>query len=162
MDTGLIWNLVAILLVVIGLLGTLLPVLPGLPVLWAGLLLAAWNDGFARVGAGTITALTVLLLVAIAVDVLAGYYGARRAGASAKAQWGAAIGALAGLFFGLPGLLLGPWLGAVGGEVVHGTDWRAATKIGFGTWLGLAVGVVLKLAIAVAMLAVFAFAMWVL
>lgn len=162
MDTHLIWNIVALVLVVVGLLGTVLPVLPGLPVVYAGMLIAAWNDGFARVGTGTIVLLTLLLLAAIAVDVLAGILGAKRAGASRKAMIGAGVGAVAGLFFGLPGLLLGPYLGAVGGEMAHGTQWRDATRIGFGTWLGLAVGVVVKLAIALAMLLVFALAMWVL
>jgi uncharacterized protein YqgC (DUF456 family) len=162
MDMSMWWNVLAGALIVVGLLGTVLPVLPGLPVMYAGMLLAAWNDDFAHVGGGTIALLTVLLLAAIAVDVLSGILGAKRAGASRKAMLGAGLGAVAGMFFGLPGLLLGPYLGAVGGEMAHGTEWRAASKIGVGTWLGLAVGVVLKLMIAAAMLTTFAVAMWML
>lgn len=143
------------LLIVVGLLGTVLPVLPGLPVMFAGMWLVAWNDDYARVGGGTLVVLGLLLLVSLAVDVLASIVGAKRVGASDKALWGAALGGLAGVFFGLPGLLLGPFLGAVGGEMAHGTDRRAALRVGTGTWVGLAVGAVLKVGLALLMLAIF-------
>lgn len=143
------------LLMLVGFLGTVLPVLPGLPLMFAGMWLAAWNDDYTKVGAGTLVVLAVLLVVSLAVDVLASIVGAKRVGASDKALWGAALGGLAGVFFGLPGLLLGPFLGAVGGEMAQGTDRRAALKVGAGTWVGLAVGAVLKVCLALTMLAVF-------
>ena len=108
------------------------------------------------------TVLTLLLVLTIVVDLAASILGARRVGASRKAMIGAGVGAVAGMFFGLPGLLLGPYVGAVGGEMAHGTDWKAASRIGLGAWLGLAVGSVVKLLIAGVMLVVFALAMWVL
>ena len=155
MDSYLWLHVLAGLLMFVGFLGTVLPVLPGLPLMYAGMWLAAWNDDYAKVGVGTLVALALLLLVSLAVDVFASIVGAKRVGASNKALWGAALGGLAGVFFGLPGLLLGPFLGAVGGEMAQGADRRAALKVGAGTWVGLAVGAVLKLGLAFAMLAIF-------
>ena len=159
MDTHTLLHVVAGLLILVGLLGTVLPVLPGLPVMFAGMWLAAWNDGYTRIGTGTLVLLGVLTVVSIAVDVFASLIGAKRVGASRKALWGAAIGGLLGVFFGLPGLLLGPFLGAVGGEMADGRSRREAMKVGAGTWVGIAVGAALKVALAFAMLGVFALAL---
>ena len=158
-DTHTLLHVLAGLLIFVGLLGTVLPVLPGLPVMFAGMWLAAWNDGYTRIGTGTLVLLGVLTVVSIAVDVFASLIGAKRVGASRKALWGAAIGGLLGVFFGLPGLLLGPFLGAVGGEMADGRSRREAMKVGAGTWVGIAVGTALKVALAIAMLGVFAVAL---
>ena len=158
-DTHTLLHVLAGLLIFVGLLGTVLPVLPGLPVMFAGMWLAAWNDGYTRIGTGTLVLLGVLTVVSIAVDVFASLIGAKRVGASRKALWGAAIGGLLGVFFGLPGLLLGPLLGAVGGEMADGRSRRDALKVGAGTWVGIAVGAALKVALAFAMLGVFAVAL---
>ncbi|KAA2284454.1 DUF456 domain-containing protein [Arenimonas fontis] len=155
MDTNTAWFLVSAALILIGLLGTVLPVLPGLPLMFAGMWLAAWADAYQRVGAGTLTVLGVLVLLSILVDLLASMIGARRVGASGKAMFGAGVGSVVGLFFGLPGLLAGPFLGASLGELWHGREFRAATRVGFGTWLGLLLGAVFKLLLALAMLAIF-------
>ncbi len=159
MDTHTLLYIVAGVLIVVGLLGTVLPVLPGLPLMYGGMVLAAWNDDFQRIGYWTLAGLGVLLLISVAVDVLASVMGAKRVGASNKALWGAGIGGLVGLLFGLPGLLLGPFLGAVGGEMMHGRDRQGALKVGVGTWVGIAVGAALKLALAFSMLGVFAMAL---
>lgn len=159
MDTHLLLHVLAGLLIVVGLLGTVLPVLPGLPLMFAGMVLAAWNDGFERIGALTLVVLGILVAISIAVDVLASILGARRVGASNKALWGAGLGGLVGVLFGLPGLLLGPFVGAVGGEIIDGRNRRGALKVGIGTWVGIAVGAILKLALAVSMLGVFALAL---
>lgn len=153
--------LIAAALIVIGLLGTFLPVLPGLPVMFAGMWLAAWADGYTRIGAGTLVVLGLLVLVAIAVDFFASLVGARRVGASNKGMLGAGVGGVLGLFFGLPGLVAGPFLGAAAGEMAHGREWREATRIGVGTWIGLLLGAVFKLGLAVAMLLLFGFALMV-
>lgn len=152
-------HLLAGALIIVGLLGTVLPVLPGLPLMFAGMVLAAWNDGFRYIGGWTLGVLGVLLVISVAVDVFASIVGARKVGASNKALWGAGIGGLVGLLFGLPGLLLGPFLGAVGGELMHGRDHQLALKVGVGTWVGLAIGAALKLALAVSMLGVFGLAL---
>ena len=112
----LLWLLAAVL-VLAGLLGLILPALPGAPLLFAGLLVAAWVEDFSYVGGGTLAVLGALALLTYAVDFAASALGAKRFGASNRAIVGAAIGALVGIFFGLPGILLGPFVGAVLGEL---------------------------------------------
>jgi len=161
MDTPTALYLAAAVLIVVGLLGTVLPVLPGLPLMFGGMLLAAWAGGFQDIPVWVIVVLAVLTLVGLGIDLLATVLGAQRVGASKKPMLGAALGIFAGLFFGIPGLLAGPFAGAVIGELIHGREWRAASKIGFGAWLGLALGAALKLGLAFAMLGIFAIALWV-
>jgi uncharacterized protein YqgC (DUF456 family) len=161
MDPTTTYYLLAGLLIVVGLLGTVLPVLPGLPVMFAGMLLAAWAGDFQRIGGGTLTVLGLLVVVSIVVDLLASVIGAKRVGASGKGLWGAGIGGFVGIFFGLPGLVAGPFLGASLGEVAHGRPWRDASRIGLGTWVGILLGALLKLMLAFWMLALFALALWV-
>jgi uncharacterized protein YqgC (DUF456 family) len=153
----LLWLLTAIL-VLAGLLGLILPALPGAPLLFAGLLLAAWVEDFSYVGGGTLAVLGVLALLTYAVDFAASALGAKRFGASNRAVVGAAIGALVGIFFGLPGILLGPFVGAVLGELSDRRGPRDAARAGVGATLGLALGAVTKLALACSMLGIFAHA----
>lgn len=143
------------LLVLVGIAGTVLPALPGVPLVFAGLLLAAWAEGFQKVGWFPLTLLAVLTLAALAVDFLATSLGAKRVGASWKAMAGAALGTLVGIFLGLPGLILGPFVGAVIGEYISLRDWRQAGKVGLGTWLGLLLGTAAKIALAFTMLGIF-------
>jgi uncharacterized protein len=160
MDTQLLWYIVAALLILAGLAGTILPALPGLPLMFAGMFLAAWADGFRQISGWTLGVLAVLTLVSIGVDVLATTLGARRVGASKLAMLGAAIGTLVGgIVFSLPGLILGPFIGAVTGELINGKRLHEASKVGVGTWIGLALGTALKLALAFAMLGIFVFAL---
>ena len=160
MDLQTTYYLVAAVLILVGLLGTVLPVLPGLPVMFAGMLLAAWAGGFQQIGVWTLGVLGVMVAVSIAVDLLASIVGAKRVGASNKALFGAGLGGLVGIFFGIPGLLAGPFLGAAVGEMANGREWRDASRVGFGTWVGLALGAALKVALAFSMLAVFGLALW--
>lgn len=160
MDTQLLWYVIAGLLILVGLAGTILPALPGLPLMFAGMFLAAWADGFERIGGWTLGLLGVLTLLSIGVDILATTLGAKRVGAGRTAMWGAAIGTLVGgIVFSLPGLILGPFIGAVAGELIEGKRLHAASKVGFGTWIGLALGTALKLALAFTMLGIFVFAL---
>ncbi len=154
---------IAIALVVVGFAGIILPALPGVPLIFAGLLCAAWADDFQRVGVWTLGILGILTLVSIAADLWATAIGAKRVGASRPALIGTVLGTIIGLFFGLPGLFLGPFAGAVIGELVHHRDLRmrgigSATRVGVGTWVGIALGVALKVALAMTMLALFVFA----
>ena len=158
MDTTILLWLLATLLVLAGLVGLLLPVLPGPPLLFAGLLVAAWAEDFAYVGAGWLTVLAALAVLTYAVDFAATALGAKRFGASKRAVVGAAVGAVVGLFFGLPGILLGPFIGAVIGELTAQRELRDAGRAGVGATLGLALGVAFKLALAVSMLGLFAMA----
>ena len=165
MDLTALFYLLAALLVLVGLAGTVLPALPGLPLMFAGMLLAAWAGDFQHVGAPTLVVLGLLTLLSIGVDVWATAHGAKRVGASRLAMLGAAIGTCAGLLLGLPGLLLGPFAGALAGELLHRRSLQAdalghAAKVGAGTWLGILLGSALKLALAFAMLGLFALAWW--
>jgi uncharacterized protein YqgC (DUF456 family) len=158
MDLHQLWYVLAAILVIVGLIGTVLPALPGVPLLFCGLLLAAWTDGFAHVGVFTLFVLGVLTVIALGIDFIAGVLGAKKVGASRYAVIGAALGTLLGLFFGLPGLLLGPFAGALLGELVAGGTLRKAAGVGVGAWLGFLLGAVAKLAICFAMLGIFALA----
>ena len=153
--------MLAALLALVGLAGTILPALPGLPLVFAGMLVAAWAGGFEQVSVWIIVLLGLLTLVSFGVDFWATAHGARRVGASRKAVLGAVIGTFAGLFFFPIGLLVGPFAGALVGEMLHGREWRQATKVGFGTWFGVVLAVVLKLGLAFAMIGIFA-AAWLL
>ena len=152
--TVVLWIL-AIVLVVLGVVGLVLPVIPGPVVILAGLIMAAWAEGFVYVGGATIAVLALLALVAAGVDVLAGALGARRFGASRRAMIGAAAGAVVGLFFGIPGIILGPFIGAVAGELSLRKDLRASGLSGIGAWVGLVAGAVAKAAGGFAMIGIF-------
>jgi uncharacterized protein YqgC (DUF456 family) len=146
----------ALALIIGGFLITIVPGLPGVLVIYSGMWLAAWIDHFARIGWPTLTVLGVLSALALVADVIASLLGAKRAGASRWALLGSMIGAAAGLLFGLPGLLLGPFAGAVIGELIARRPLAAPARVGLATWIGLLIGTLAKLALAVSMLAVFA------
>lgn len=158
MDPQTLWYVLAAVLAAVGLAGIVLPALPGLPLVFAGMALAAWADGFEQVGGVTLAVLGLLTVVSLGVDFLATALGAKRVGASRKALAGAVIGTFAGLFLGIVGLFVGPFAGALVGELLHGRQVGQAAKVGLGTWLGIVLGVVLKLGLAFAMLGLFAFA----
>ena len=160
MDTQVLYYLVAGALVVIGLLGVVLPALPGLPLVFAGMWLAAWAGGYAEVGVGTVIMLALLTLLSLGVDIVAALMGAKRVGASRLALLGAAIGTVVGLFMGFVGILVGPFVGALVGEYLHGRKLDMAAKVGVGTWLGIVFAAVLKLALGFAMLGIFVLAWW--
>lgn len=149
-----LWAL-AVLLVLWGFLGMVLPAMPGSPMVFAGLLCAAWAEDFAFVGWRTLTLLGGMTILAMLADLVAGAFGARHFGASRRAMLGAVLGAVIGIFFGLPGLLLGPFLGAVAGELTARSDLQAASRAGLGAVIGLVVGTAAKMALGVAMIGVF-------
>lgn len=152
------WYVLAVMLVLAGLAGSVLPALPGVPLVFSGLLVAAWADGFERVGVLTIAVLGLLTLLSFLIDFAATAMGAKRVGATKLAVIGAALGTFAGLFLGLPGLLIGPFAGAVTGELLSHGQVEQATRAGLATWLGLLFGTLAKLALVFTMLGVFALA----
>ena len=155
-ESILLWVLVVVL-VAAGILGLLLPALPGAPLLFAGLLIAAWIEDFAYVGPWTLAVLAFMALLTYAVDFGAGALGAKGFGATKFAMIGAFIGAFVGIFFGLPGIILGPFFGAVAGELMADRSLQDAGLAGLGATIGLAIGVAAKMALAVSMLSVFMF-----
>jgi uncharacterized protein len=156
---SILW-LLCLLFVVAGFAGAVLPAIPGAPLVFLGLVAGAAADDFQRVGWGTLTLLLLLTGLTVGVDLLASALGARRAGASKLALFGAFAGSLGGLAFGLPGLVLGPFLGALAGEWYARKDLRQAGKVGLATWLALLLAAVTKLGILFAMLGIFALAWW--
>jgi hypothetical protein len=154
---ALLWGL-ALLLVLAGIAGAVLPAIPGAPLVLGGLVLAAWIDGFAKVGWLPLVLIGLLAALAFVVDLVATSLGAKRAGASPLALVGAGVGTVAGLFFGLLGVLAGPFVGAALGEYVARKDLRQAGRAGVGTWLGIVLGSAAKVALMLAMVGVFAVA----
>ena len=154
MDPTLLY-LAAVALVIVGLLGTVLPVVPGALFVFGGLLLAAWADDFTRVGWIGLTIIGVLGLVSWGADFAATMLGAKRVGASPQALVGATLGGAFGLFLGLAGMILGPFVGAVLGELIARREWLQAGKVGLGTWLGLVAAAVVKVILAFMMIATF-------
>lgn len=158
--TALLWTL-AVVLIAIGLVGIVLPAVPGTMLIFAGLLLGAWADGFTRVGLGTLVVLGLLAAASYGIDFVAAAFGAKRWGASRRAMAGAALGTLLGLMFGLPGLIVGPFLGALLGELTTNRDLVRASRMGMAAWAGFAVGMVAKVAMAFLMIGIFLAALFV-
>ena len=156
MDTPILFWVLSALLVLIGVVGTVVPALPGPTFVFAGLMVAAWAEDFMYVGRQVIIILAVLTVSTFLVDFVASALGAKRVGASMRAIVGASIGAVVGLFFGLLGLLLGPFVGAVIGELTVRGSLPQAGRAGFGTWIGMLFGVAAKLALVFSMLGIFA------
>lgn len=150
----LLWVL-AVILVVVGLAGIILPALPGTILIFAGLVLAAWADHFTRVGATTIVVIGLLAVSSYGVDFAAAAIGAKALKASRRAMVGAALGTVAGLVFGLPGIIIGPFAGAVLGELTLHGDWKRAGRAGVSAWIGFAIGIAIKVGLAFAMIGIF-------
>lgn len=150
----LLW-IAALFLVITGLVGIIVPALPGPVLVYAGLFLAAWIDGFEKVGWLPLTVLGVLAALTFLADILAAGAGAKKAGASRQAVIGATIGSLVGIFFGIAGLFIGPFAGAATGELLANKDLVKAGRVGYGTLFGLVLGVAMKIALALAMIGVF-------
>jgi uncharacterized protein YqgC (DUF456 family) len=171
-----LWWVLSVALIAIGVAGTVLPALPGVILVWAGILLGAWIDDFQHVSGWTLAIVSVLAVLAGAVDYVAAALGAQRAGASRLARVGAAIGTVAGLLMGLVGVLFMPLVGAVVGEILAQRRQRArggadgavleppgaaapmhhqALRVGLATWVGLLLGTVAKLVLVFVMIGLF-------
>jgi uncharacterized protein len=149
----------AVILIVIGVIGTVLPALPGIIFVFGGITLAAYAENFTRISGWTIGVLAVLAVLGWVLDYVAGLLGAKKAGASKLAIIGAAIGTVAGLFMGLIGVLFMPLVGAAIGEYIYLKDHpealQRAGKVGVATWLGLIAGMIGKVVIVFIMLGIF-------
>jgi len=149
------WWILAALLIVVGMIGTLVPGIPGVLAVFGGMLLAAWIDGFRRIGWITIAILALLTVFSLVADVAGGLLGAKRVGASRLALLGAAIGAVVGLFYGLIGALMAPFFGAAAGELISRGKLEQAARVGVGTWIGFALALLARVVIVLTMLVVF-------
>ena len=153
--------LVVVLLVIVGLAGIVLPALPGVPLLYGGLLLGAWIDEFARVGVTAIVVIGVLALLAWLIDFFASVFTTRSVGASRQAMIGTVLGGLIGIIGGLIGIILGTVIGAIAGEVMTSRNAAHAGRVGVAAGMGFVVALAAKLVLALTMLAIFAYAYFV-
>ncbi len=142
-----------------GAAGLLVPVLPGAPLLFLGVLALAWAGHFARLGWGTLAAAGLIAAAIAAVDWIAGALGARAFGASRWGMAGAVAGGVVGLFFGLPGILLGPAVGAIAFELWKDPDVARAARAGLGVAVGYVLGTAVKVALGTMLLGIVALAL---
>lgn len=158
--THLLLNVIAAILVIVGLAGAVVPMLPGIPLIFGGLWILAGVDHYQHVGRGWLIGIASIAVIGLALDFGAAALGAKRIGASPQAVSGALLGTVVGLFFGLPGLLFGPFLGALIGELAAGRSLERSTHVGIAAWIGLIFGTVIKLTASVMMVVLFAAAWW--
>ncbi|QDH71798.1 DUF456 domain-containing protein [Marilutibacter alkalisoli] len=159
MDLQNLYYMIAGVLILVGIAGVILPALPGIPLVFIGMLLAAWAGDFQHVGWFPLLLLGLLTLLSLLVDFAATALGAKRVGASRLAIIGAVIGTFAGLLYGLVGIFIGPFIGALAGELIHSRKAGHAARVGLGTWIGIIVGAVFKLGLAFAMVGLFVIAL---
>lgn len=136
--------ILAILFILTGLAGCILPIIPGPPLSWIGLLLIE----FTRFGDFSFRYLWITALVAITVtvlDYLIPIWGAKKFGGTKAGMWGATIGMIVGIIFSPVGMILGAFAGAVISEAIAGKDSTGAFKSGFGSFIGFMLGIGLKL-----------------
>ena len=154
-DQSLILWIIGAILTVTGFSGLLLPIVPGAPLLFLGLLFGAWAEDFSYIGIWTLLLLAIMAALTYVVEFAGSILGVKKYGGSKRAMVGAAIGGFAGLFLGIPGILFGPFVGAVIGELSLQRSLDEASRAGFGTVVGLALGVAGKLAIGITMIGLF-------
>jgi uncharacterized protein YqgC (DUF456 family) len=152
--------LIAACLIAAGVFASVMPALPGIPLVFGGIWLIAAADRYQHLGVGWLLGIAFVGAVGLGLDLLAGALGAKRAGASPRAVFGTLLGTVVGLFFGLPGLLLGPFLGAVAGELSAGRSILRSTHVGISTWIGMIFGTIMKLVASVTMVALLGAAWW--
>lgn len=139
--------------IILGIAGTFLPILPGIPLIVIAIAAYGWYEGFQAVTFHYLVILASIAVLSLLVDYVATYLGAKYFASSQKGMWGAVIGGLAGLFIFPPwGILVGPWLGAVIGERWQGNNWPRAWRSGLGAVIGLFSGIVFKVTLGIAML----------
>jgi uncharacterized protein YqgC (DUF456 family) len=157
--TGL-W-LIAIGLILVGLIGTLVPGIPGLPLVVAGGAIFAVGSGFDVIGPWQLGGFVGLGLLGMALNFVGNLLGARAFGASIFGVLGALVGLFVGFFLAGPlGLLIGPLLGAILAELAHGRELREAVRSGVGALLGYVFGTLAEVAIALVLVAWFVWTTW--
>jgi uncharacterized protein YqgC (DUF456 family) len=153
-------NVVAAALIALGLAGAIVPAVPGIPLIFAGIWLIAGVDHYHHLGLWWLIGIAAVGTIGLTIDLLAAALGVKRVGASKQAVSGALVGTVIGLFFGLPGLFLGSFVGAVLGELVAGSSVLRSTNVGVSAWFGLIFGTIIKLVSSLMMLALFGAAWW--
>jgi uncharacterized protein YqgC (DUF456 family) len=145
----------ALLLMCIGVAGSILPGLPSTPLVFIGALAHKLYFGESGAAWWVVAVISGFMVASLAMDYVASVYGAKKLGATWRGAVGAIVGGLIGLFFGIPGILIGPFVGATAFEMAGGREWKEATKAGVGATLGLLAGAIGKIACCVAMMLLF-------
>ena len=146
----------ALLIMCVGVAGSILPGIPSTPLVMLAAVGHRLYFGQASVGNWGLAVLGVLTVLSLVMDYLASMAGAKKLGATWRGVVGAVVGGLIGIFFSLPGIVLGPFVGAVVFEMIGGREFQEAARAGVGAVLGLFVGAIGKLACCVAMMGLFA------
>lgn len=147
---------ITIIVILLGIAGTIIPFIPGVPLIFIAIATYGWYEGFHTITTKYIVILAALTLLSLLVDYLASTMGAKYFGSSKYGIYGALIGTLLGLFLFPPaGLLIGPWIGAIVGELMAGKEFNTALRTGVGTIVGLFSGIVFSLILAIIMLVSF-------
>jgi len=132
------------LCILIGILGSLLPILPGPPLSYAGILLLHFSK-YAQYSTRFLLLFGGLTVIVAVLDYVIPVWGTKQFGGSKYGTWGAAVGVLAGLFFGPAGIIIGPFIGAVCGEMLSGRKTNEAFRAGFGSFIGFVAGTLMKI-----------------
>jgi uncharacterized protein len=157
----ILWIVIGAICVILGILGCILPVIPGPPIAWLSLLLLQIAEKDPRpFSTQTLVIWGVVTLLVTILDYVVPAWGTKKFGGSKYGTWGSTLGLLIGLFFGPPGIIIGPFAGAVIGELIGGKSTKVALKAGFGSFIGFLAGVLLKLVVAVWMGTLFVIAAW--
>ena len=156
MDALITYGLYAVsfVLILVGLAGTIIPALPGIPMIFAGGWLIAYLEDYQFFAWGTLIALGVLTVISLIIDWVSQTMGAQKAGATKLGLTGAFVGTIVGIPFGLVGIFLFPVIGAFVGEMIGHRDMRKAGKVSWATWIGMIAGIAAKLAIAFIMIGI--------
>jgi uncharacterized protein YqgC (DUF456 family) len=150
------WLVVTILILLIGILGTIVPMLPGIPLMYGGYLVWGLASGWKDFGATTMVILGIITFISILLDYYSGAIGAKKYGASTAGVIGALLGGIVGvILLNVPGLILGPFLGAVIGEMFAGKNQKEAWRAGWGAFLGFLAGSLFKVTSAIMMFFLF-------
>ncbi len=147
---------IAIIVILLGIAGTVIPMIPGIPLIFISIAAYGWYEGFQVINSKFLVIMAALTILSLLVDYLSTALGASYFGSTKYGVWGAIIGTFVGLVTFPPvGIFLGPWLGACIGEFIAGQDFNKAMKSGLGTVVGLFSGIVFNLALSLVMLAAF-------
>lgn len=145
--------IIAILFFIAGVAGIVLPILPGAPLIWLGMLIYGFFAGFADLGVGFFIGQALAVGIVFLIDYAANVWGVRRGGGSKAAIWGSLAGMLAGVLIAGPlGIIFGPFLGAVAGELIVKKPLYLAIRTGIGTLIGMIGGLVFKLTVVAGMI----------
>lgn len=155
MGTTLLVILCSVLMLA-GLVGVVLPFLPGIPLAWLGLFIYAIVTGFEEISIATVVVFSIVMILTLALDFAAPMLGARKYQASRYGIFGAFLGFTVGVIvFGFWGIILGPFLGALLGELIARRQLKGAFKAALGTFIGFLAGTLIKIIIVLIMMGFF-------